>query len=78
MGRGNATEVKMRSFAEIIAAEKSERNILDMSYDELGEFIFDILKINPDDCMGFGFNTGRYYTREIKFRPGVDLSPCES
>ena len=90
----NASEVRMRTFAEIIAAEKSQRNILNihvqrnvqaedkslpkpknLTFDDLGEFIFDILKINPEDCIGFNYNTGRYNSREIKFKPGVELAP---
>ena len=64
-----------RTFAEIIEHEKSTRNILEihlsrtstdsantaryLTYDDLGELIFDIIKINPNDCIGFDYNTGR-------------------
>ena len=92
VGRGVVNEVKMRSFAEIIAADKSLRNILDihivkivstentepkknLTFDDLGELIFDILSINPDDCIGYNYNSGRYDTKEIKFKPGIDLTP---
>ena len=93
VGGGDANDVKMRSFAEIIAAEKTQRNILDihiiriastedihskpksLTFDDLGELIFDILSINPDDCIGYNYNSGRYDTKEIKFKPGIDLSP---
>ena len=93
VGGGDANDVKMRSFAEIIAAEKTQRNILDihiiriastedihskpksLTFDNLGELIFDILSINPDNCIGYNYNSEMYDTKEIKFKPGIDLSP---
>ena len=86
-------EVRLRSFAEIIATEKSNRNILEiklkkiatddenvvkvkpLSFDNLGELVFDVLNIDPAQCIGFNYSSGRYDTREIKFRPGIDISP---
>ena len=92
-GRGDGQEVRMRSFAEILAAESTQRNILEihlirinndqndaqstgrnLNFDDLGELIFDVLNINPDDCLGFNYSTGRYDTREIKFKPLIDIS----
>ena len=94
VGGGDATEVRMRSFAEIIASENQERNILEihlirlstkennvmtkskaLTFDDLGELIFDVLNVDYNECAGFNYTTGRYDTREIKFKPGVDLSP---
>ena len=97
LGGGNPTEeVRMRSFAEIMATEKQDRNILEihlnrmsntepdsnvsskakaLTYDDLGELIFDILLVDYSQCMGFNYTTGKYEVREIKFKPGVDLSP---
>ena len=86
---------KQRSFAEIIAEQKSSRNILvinltkqqftdtdgniskprNITFDEIGTFIFDILKIPVADCLRFNYITGRYDTKEIMLKPGVDLSP---
>ena len=84
--------VRLRSFAEIIATEKSNRNILEiklkkiatddenvkvkpLSFDNLGELVFDVLSIDPAQCIGFNYTSGRYDTREIKFRSEVDISP---
>ena len=39
----------------------SPKNI---TFDQLGEFIFDTLKINPEDCLGLDLTTGLYDTRE--------------
>ena len=86
-GGVNGQEVRMRSFAEILASETSQRNILEihltraedkaknLNFDDLGELIFDVLNINPTDCSGFNYSTGRYDTREVKFKPDIDLSP---
>ena len=34
-----------------------------LNYDELGEFLFDILKIDPEACLSLDLSTGRYDTR---------------
>lgn len=87
------SEVGLRSFAEIIASEKTDRNILEiklkkiavddengvkmkpLSFDNLGELVFDVLNIDHTQCIGFNYSSGRYDTREIKFKSGVDISP---
>ena len=86
---------KQRSFAEIMADQKINRNILEiiltkipkedstgnvtkhrnLTYDEIATFIFDTLKISHTDCLRFNYTTGRYDTREVMFKAGVDLSP---
>ena len=45
-----------------------------LTYEYIGDLLIDVLKIKPDDCISFNFNTGRYDQREIKFRPGIDTS----
>jgi hypothetical protein len=91
LGGEMGTNVRMRSFAEIIADEKVNRNILEihlskiadqntaskvkpLNYDDMGELIFDVLLINPADCISYNYTTGRYNTKEVKFKPGFDLS----
>ena len=46
-----------------------------LSYDQLGELLFDHLKIKIDDCLRFNFNTSRYDSREVMLKPGLDLEP---
>ena len=46
-----------------------------ITYEDLGEFLFDTLKINPEDCIAFNFSSGRYDLREVKFKPGIHTSP---
>ena len=87
LGRASGATKNMRNFVEIIEQEKSSRNILEihltktatkpknLTFDDLGELVFDILKIKPDDCFGFDFTTGRYDSRQIKLKPSVDTMP---
>ena len=79
-----------RPFDQIIAEASADRNILQihlkkinleeetitksLTYEDLGEFIFDVLKINPEDCLGLDLSTGRYDTREIQLKPNVNVS----
>ena len=85
--------LKMRTFEEIIADAKSNRNILEihlkkkiptddpskkptnLTYDQLGELLFDVLQIKTDDCLRLNFSTSRYDTREVVLKPSVDLLP---
>ena len=46
-----------------------------LNFDDFGEFLFDILKIKPEDCLGLDLTTGRYDTRELKFKPEIDVTP---
>lgn len=81
---------KLRSFEEIIADAKCNRNILEinlkkntvddqkppnLTFDQIGELLFDRLKINSDDCLRFNFSSHRYDTREVFLKPNIDLSP---
>ena len=85
---------KQRSFAEIMADQRQNRNILEiifnkiekvdndgnitkhrnLVFDEIGTFMFDVLKIDPSECLRFNFTSGRYDTKEIMFKPGVDIN----
>ena len=74
-------QMKNRNILELIMAKiektDSEGKVYkhkNLTFDEIGAFLFDILKISPSDCLRFNYTTGRYDTREIMFKPGVDLS----
>ena len=45
--------------------ENSQNVHPNLNQDDLGFFIFDVLKINPDDVVGLDLYTGRYDTRDI-------------
>ena len=84
-------EKKMRSFAEIIAEEKANRNILvikltkmtdatgakapNLSMEDVGELMFDKMKLIAADCKSVALYTSRYDTKEVLLKPGVDPSP---
>ena len=44
-----------------------------LTFDDLGELIFDVLQIDPEHCLTFDYNTGRYDTREIRLKPKVNV-----
>ena len=45
-----------------------------LSFEELGELIFDVLQIKAEECLAINFNTGHYDQREIKMKPEVNVS----
>ena len=45
-----------------------------LTFEDLGELLFDELKIDPEECIAINLNTGRYDQREIKFKPGVNIT----
>ena len=85
---------KQRTFAEIIADQKQNRNILEitftkipqvdstgnvtkhrnLNFDEIGSFLFDTLKLSPSECLRFNYATGRFDTKEVMFKPDIDIS----
>ena len=42
---------------------------------DLSEFIFDVIKLKVDDCLGIALRTHRYDTKAIKLKRGVDPTP---
>ena len=76
-----------RSFDQIIEEEKKNQNIIEihlsklptsddqivknLTFDELGELLFDELKIKPSDCVSLDYNTGRYDTKHVQLKPNV-------
>ena len=74
-------EKKNRNILEIHLAKitteedptgKSKKSL---NFDDLGELIFDVLKIKIEECLTFDYNTGRYDSKQIMFKPGVCLDP---
>ena len=91
---GGTNNQNNRSFSQIIAEEKVNRNILEirvrkvkvdtskvdeninvrsLTFDEVGELIFDILKIKAQDCLTFDYYAGRFDVKQIQFKPGIPL-----
>ena len=87
----NNEDKKMRSFAEIIAEETANRNILvikltkitdengakapNLSMEDVGELMFDMMKLAAADCKSVALHTSRYDTKEVLLKPRVDPSP---
>ena len=46
-----------------------------LNEDDLSEFLFDVIKLKIEDCLGLALRTHRYDTKEIKLKHGVDSSP---
>ena len=68
----NILEIKLK---KIQPSEENNAYAKPITFDDLGEIVFDVLKIDPSQCIGYNYSTGHYDTREVKFRPGVDVSP---
>ena len=58
-----------------ISTEEPNRKQANLTYDQLGELIFDILKISEEDCIRLNFTTSRYDTREVLLKPDIDINP---
>ena len=46
-----------------------------LTFDEIGTFLFDVLKISPTECLRFNYSAGRFDTKEVMFKSEVDISP---
>ena len=42
---------------------------------DLSEFLFDVINLKVEDCLGVALRTHRYDTKEIKLKKGVDSAP---
>ena len=46
-----------------------------LTFDDFADFLFDHLKVNPDDCSSYTFSQYSNNSKELKFKPSVDISP---
>ena len=97
LGGESAGSSNLKKFAEIVAQQKEQRNVLEvkikkiqassqttpseapsnprnLTMDDISELTFDILGIKFEECVGIDFWTGRYDSREIILKPGVDTT----
>ena len=49
-------------------------NSNNMSAEDIGELLFDILKLNPSHCLAYDYNTGRNDTKQVKLKPGIPVT----
>ena len=45
-----------------------------LTYADFGEFLFDVLKIDPNSCLEIDLSTGRYDTKELLLKAGTDTT----
>ena len=45
-----------------------------MSAEDIGELLFDILKLDPSHCLAYDYNTGRNDTKQVKLKPGIPVN----
>ena len=46
-----------------------------LTFDDFADFLFDHLKVNPEDCTSYTFSQFSNNSKELKFKPAVDISP---
>ena len=68
--RRNILTVKMTKIVKFFDGKEVKDKNLTM--EDIGEFIFDILKVKIDECAGLSLSTSRYDTKEINLKPGID------
>ena len=49
-------------------------NSNNMLAEDVGELLFDILKLNPAHCLAYDYNTGRNDTKQVKLKPGIPVA----
>ena len=89
--QGVSKKITPKSFQEIITREKENvleitTQMIDppqnatlveksLTFDDFADFLFDHLKINPEDCSSYTFSQYSNNSKELKFKPSVDISP---
>ena len=63
--------IKLNKIQDI---DNSDNTVPNLSHEEIGDLIFDTLKIKPDDILGIDLYTGRYDTRELIVKANADVS----
>ena len=46
-----------------------------LSADDVSVLIFDMIGVNPQECLGVALYTNRFDTKEVNMKPGVDATP---
>ena len=65
----NILEIKLR---KIIPSDEDTARPKNLTTEDVSTLFFDIIKINPFDCVGVALSTHRYDTREIKLKANID------
>ena len=71
----NVLEVKIKKIqTKSTTPDEAPSNPKSLTMDDISEFTFDILGIKFEECVGVDYWTGRYDSREIILKPGVDTT----
>ena len=77
----------IKKYAEFVTKQKKERNLLQVRFsrsskdspvnrqldlDTMSEYLFLHLEVKPEDLLEVDFNTGRWDTKHLLFKPGVN------
>ena len=66
----NILTVKLTKIVKYVDGKEERPASLNM--EDIGEFIFDVVKLDINDCSGISLSTQRYDTKEINLKPNVD------
>ena len=69
----NILTIKLSKIVNFV--DGSEERPPSLNMEDIGELIFDVIKLKVEDTSGVSLNTNRYDTKEIKLKPGVDSTP---
>ena len=60
---------------EANATTTENKDTMLLSYDNFADFIFEELKIKPEDCTSFNYSLSNFGNKEVGFKPHVDITP---
>ena len=69
----NILTVKLSKIVSYVDGKEERPPSLNM--EDIGELIFDVMKLKVEDTSGLSLNTNRYDTKEIRLKPGIDPTP---
>ena len=46
-----------------------------LGYDNFADFVFDELKIHPEDCLSFNYSLSNFTNKEVGFKPSIVITP---
>ena len=71
----NMLIVKMTKIVKFVNGK--EERPMNLTTEDLGEFLFDVVKLKVEHCAGLSLTTQRYDTKEIKLKPNVNQTSTQ-
>ena len=69
----NILEVKIRKITKFV--DDDQVSVKPLTIEEVSVLIFDVIKLQPNDCLGVALRTSRFDYKDVKIKPGVDPTP---